>query len=210
VPAACLEAAFGLVDPVQHAAEDPHPQFKFPRWRVRSLTPIATLAVEHACAGKPLIVLGCDGYGRWRLPWRSVRHWRQCGYGQQCADLPREVGEARADRSGWSQSAEFASLILDSGWAWAAMAVAVGWLVSKGVRPIVGVLLGALAGSVALPAATVVYDSLEALFQEGLGGGWRLRYWLILGLVVGLPLGAVGVRAWRRSSASWWRPATRR
>ena len=33
-----------------------------------------------------------------------------------------EVGLARADRSGWSQAAEFASLILDSGWAWAALA----------------------------------------------------------------------------------------
>jgi hypothetical protein len=103
-----------------------------------------------------------------------------------------EVGEARADRSGWSQAAEFASLVLDSGWAWAAMAVAVGWLVSKGLRPMAGVLLGALVGCVALLAATVAYDSLEALFQGGTGGGWRLRYWLVLGLVRGSPLGAVG------------------
>ncbi len=103
-----------------------------------------------------------------------------------------EVGEARRDRSGWSQAAEFVSLILDSGWAWAAMAVAVGWLVSRGVRPIVGVFVGALAGCVALLAATVVYDRLEALFQDGTGGGWRLQHWLVLGVVLGLPLGAVG------------------
>ncbi len=103
-----------------------------------------------------------------------------------------EVGEARRDRSGWSQAAEFASLILDSGWAWAATAVAVGWLVSRGVRPMAGLLLGALTGFVALLAATAVYDRLEALFQGGAGGGWRLQYWLILGVVLGPPLGAVG------------------
>lgn len=103
-----------------------------------------------------------------------------------------EVGESRADRSAWSQAAEFVSLILDSGWAWAALAVVVGWLVSKGLRPGVGVLRGAAAGCIALVVATMVYDSLEALFQHGTGGGWRLQYWLILGVVLGLPLGAVG------------------
>ena len=33
-----------------------------------------------------------------------------------------EVGTARAERSGWSQTAEFASLVLNAGWAWAATA----------------------------------------------------------------------------------------
>jgi hypothetical protein len=37
-----------------------------------------------------------------------------------------EVGTARAERGGWSQVAEFSSLILDAGWAWAAAAVLVG------------------------------------------------------------------------------------
>jgi hypothetical protein len=38
-----------------------------------------------------------------------------------------EVGTARAERGGWSQVAEFASLVFDAGWAWAATAVLVGW-----------------------------------------------------------------------------------
>jgi hypothetical protein len=103
-----------------------------------------------------------------------------------------EVGEARADRSAWSQSAEFASLTLDSGWAWAALAVVVGWLVSRRVRPMEAVLAGALGGCVALLVATVVYEALEAMLQEGVWGGWRLHFWLVLAVVSGPPLGAVG------------------
>jgi hypothetical protein len=103
-----------------------------------------------------------------------------------------EVSKARGDRSGWSQSAEFVSLILDSGWAWAATAVAVGWLVSKGSRPMVGTLVGALAGCAALITASVVYDSVKALFQ-GLAWWGEVRHvWLVRSVVLGLPLGAVG------------------
>ena len=103
-----------------------------------------------------------------------------------------EVGEARAARSGWSQTAEFASLILDSGWAWAAAAVAVGWLVSSGLRPRAGVLVGALAGCVALVGATVVYYCGELLFTGDFGWSWVVRFWLVGSVVLGLPLGAVG------------------
>lgn len=103
-----------------------------------------------------------------------------------------EGGEARADRSGWSQTAEFASLILDSGWLWAALAVAVGWLVSKGLRPAVGVLVAAPAGCVALLAATTVYGGLEALFHQSARGAWVPWYWLIRAVWFGMPLGAVG------------------
>ncbi|MEV7331956.1 hypothetical protein [Micromonospora sp. NPDC093244] len=104
-----------------------------------------------------------------------------------------EGGRARADRSAWSQTAEFASLILDSGWAWAAMAVAVGWLVSGGLRPVVGVLAGALAGCVALIDATIVYDAVPMLFPFHQGFAWgQTPFWLVASLVLGLPLGAVG------------------
>jgi hypothetical protein len=103
-----------------------------------------------------------------------------------------EVGKARADRSGWSQTAEFASLILDSGWAWAATAVAVGWLVTRGIRPMVGAIRGALAGCVALLAATVVYNGVDLLFTGDFGWSWVVRFWLVASLVLGLPLGAVG------------------
>ncbi len=49
-----------------------------------------------------------------------------------------EVGTARAERGGWSQAAEFCSLILDAERAWAAAAVVAGWLVSRHARPASG------------------------------------------------------------------------
>ncbi|MGK5441658.1 hypothetical protein ACSNN7_07510 [Micromonospora sp. URMC 105] len=104
-----------------------------------------------------------------------------------------EGGRARADRGAWSQTAEFASLILDSGWAWATMAVAVGWLVSSGLRPVMGVLAGALAGCLALIDATIVYDTVPMLFPFHDGFEWgQMPFWLVASLVLGLPLGAVG------------------
>ncbi|WP_229073507.1 DUF6518 family protein [Actinoplanes sp. DH11] len=103
-----------------------------------------------------------------------------------------EVGTARADRSGLAQAAEFVSLILDSGWAWAALAVVVGRLVSHGVRPAPGILAGALAGCVSLLAATMVYDALEALLQDGTTGGWRQQFWLAASVLAGPFLGAAG------------------
>ncbi|MEU8262671.1 hypothetical protein AB0C02_18830 [Micromonospora sp. NPDC048999] len=104
-----------------------------------------------------------------------------------------EGGRARADRGAWSQTAEFASLILDSGWAWATMAVAVGWLVSRGLRPVVGALAGALAGCVALIDATIVYGAVPMLFPFQQGFEWgQMPFWLVASVVLGLPLGAVG------------------
>ena len=110
-----------------------------------------------------------------------------------------EVGAARADRGGWSQAAEFASLILDSGWAWAALAVAAGWLVSAGLRPTVGAAVGAAGGAVALIAATLVYYLAEWLFvDQPLSWGFVTRYWFTASVVLGLPLGAVGATIRRR------------
>ena len=103
-----------------------------------------------------------------------------------------EVVEARVNRSAWSQTAEFFSLVLDSGWAWAAAAVAAGWLASEDVRPVTRFFQTALAGCVALLVATTVYDSLKAWF----GGDVMLSnvriYWLIGSLILGPPLGVVG------------------
>ncbi|MER7890777.1 hypothetical protein ABTX15_13220 [Micromonospora sp. NPDC094482] len=107
-------------------------------------------------------------------------------------NLLGEVGEARADRGGWSQTAEFASLILDSGWAWAAVAVVAGWLVSSNLRPTMGLLVGALSGCVALVAATAVYYCGELLFTGDFGWGWVTRFWLVGSVALGPPLGAVG------------------
>src|SRR4051812_8914993 len=65
-----------------------------------------------------------------------------------------EAGIASAERGGWSQAAEFAGLILDAGWAWAATAVLAGWWVSRHVRPAAGMSRGALSGGLALGFAT--------------------------------------------------------
>lgn len=103
-----------------------------------------------------------------------------------------EVGTARAERGAWSQAAEFASLILDAGWAWAATAVLAGWLVSRHGRPVPGMLRGAGAGGLALVFATAAYYGTDLLFD---GGGWwntTTRYWLIGSVVLGPPLGVAG------------------
>jgi len=84
-----------------------------------------------------------------------------------------EVATARAERGGWSQAAEFASLILDAGWAWAATAVLVGWLVSRDARPAAGMLRGALAGGFTLVFATSAYYGVDVVFDGGAWWAWR-------------------------------------
>jgi hypothetical protein len=103
-----------------------------------------------------------------------------------------EVGTARAERGGWSQAAEFASLILDAGWAWAATAVLVGWLMSRHARSAPGMLLSALAGGLALVFATTAYYGVDLLFDGGAWWGMATRYWLIGSVLLGPPLGVVG------------------
>ncbi|GAA3947985.1 hypothetical protein Aau02nite_50090 [Amorphoplanes auranticolor] len=103
-----------------------------------------------------------------------------------------EFGTASAERGNWSQAAEFAGLILDAGWAWAATAVLAGWWVSRRVRPAVGMLRGALAGGLALGFATTSYYGADVLFHGGAWWGVEPRLWLIAGVVLGPPLGVVG------------------
>ncbi|WP_406037426.1 DUF6518 family protein [Micromonospora sp. NBC_00898] len=103
-----------------------------------------------------------------------------------------EVGTARAERGGWSQVAEFASLVLDAGWAWAATAALVGWLVSRHTRPAAGLLRGAVAGGLALVFATTAYYGMDVLFDGGEWWGMATRYWLIGSVVLGPALGVAG------------------
>jgi hypothetical protein len=103
-----------------------------------------------------------------------------------------EVGTARADRGGWSQAAEFASLILDAGWAWAATAVLAGWLVSRPVRPCAAMLRGAVAGGLALLFATAVDYGVNALVDGGTWWGTLSRFWLVGSVLLGPPLGCAG------------------
>jgi hypothetical protein len=103
-----------------------------------------------------------------------------------------EGGTASADRGGWSQAAEFAGLILDAGWAWAATAVLAGWWVSRHARPAAGMVRGALAGGLALGFATTSYYGADLLFDGSAWWGMAPRYWLIASVLLGPPLGVVG------------------
>jgi hypothetical protein len=83
--------------------------------------------------------------------------------------------------------ARVASLVLDAGWAWAALAVVAGWLAAAPAR-------GAVAGVVALLAATTVYYGTDSVIgDDPLAWYWPelLRWWLA-SLVGGSVLGAIG------------------
>lgn len=84
--------------------------------------------------------------------------------------------------------ASVTSKLVDQGWAWAALAVAAGWLAGTSV------VRGALAGVVALLAATAAYLGMDAvLLDNSLAWFWRgmLRWWFA-SAVFGPPLGAMG------------------
>ncbi|MFB7526818.1 hypothetical protein ACFC0C_00855 [Streptomyces sp. NPDC056178] len=86
--------------------------------------------------------------------------------------LSSPYGELGAPLRGtvWAGAAKVLSLLVDAGWSWAALAVAVGWLAGTPVR-------GALVGALALIAATGAYYVTDA-FASGpkrrwSGGGWQ-------------------------------------
>ncbi|MFF8692866.1 hypothetical protein ACF08W_11725 [Streptomyces sp. NPDC015144] len=82
----------------------------------------------------------------------------------------------------WGGTAKVLSLLMDAGWAWAALAVAVGWLVGTPVR-------GALTGALALFAATWTYYVTDAAVADA---ETDMVTWWVAGLPLGLLLGAVG------------------
>ncbi|MFD5749712.1 hypothetical protein [Streptomyces sp. NPDC127033] len=82
----------------------------------------------------------------------------------------------------WAKAAKVLSLLMDAGWSWAALAVAMGWMAGTWVR-------GALVGALALVAATVAYYVTDAFVS---GAGTDMVTWLMVGLPFGLVLGVVG------------------
>ncbi|SFN95928.1 hypothetical protein SAMN04487980_104035 [Streptomyces sp. cf124] len=82
----------------------------------------------------------------------------------------------------WASAAKVLSLLLDAGWSWAALAVAMGWLARTPSW-------GALAGALALIAATGAYYVTDAFVA---GAGTDMVTWWVVGLPFGLVLGAVG------------------
>ncbi|MEU0837264.1 hypothetical protein [Streptomyces sp. NPDC005969] len=98
--------------------------------------------------------------------------------------LSSPYGELGAPLTGtvWAGAAKVLSLLMDAGWSWAGLAVAMGWL--AGTRA-----LGASAGALALFAATGAYYVTDALVW---GAGTDMVRWWVVGLPLGLVLGAVG------------------
>jgi hypothetical protein len=103
-----------------------------------------------------------------------------------------EVGQAHTEDSAATWTAIFVSLILDSGWAWAALAFGLGWFSGTPARP----ATAALTGAAGLIIATIAFYSMDALFGAGLY--WpAVGYWMVRAVVFGLPLGAAGALARR-------------
>ncbi|MFJ9582976.1 hypothetical protein [Streptomyces acidicola] len=82
----------------------------------------------------------------------------------------------------WGRTAKVLSLLMDAGWSWAALAVAMGWLAGTRVR-------GSLVGALTLFAATGAYYMTDAVVS---GAGTQMAFWGVIGLPLGLILGAVG------------------
>ncbi|MCP9988453.1 DUF6518 family protein [Streptomyces sudanensis] len=82
----------------------------------------------------------------------------------------------------WAKTAKLLSLLMDAGWSWAALAVAMGWLATTRTR-------GALAGTLALITATTAYYTTDAYAS---GAGTDTVTWLKAALLFGPVLGAIG------------------
>lgn len=101
----------------------------------------------------------------------------------------------------WQSVAAFTGLIVNGGWAWAALAVAGGWLAgsSGGWR---GAAASAATGFAAVLGATVAYFVVDsALKGDPLAGHLtEAAFWAVAALVLCVPLGVVG-RLARRPDA---------
>lgn len=82
---------------------------------------------------------------------------------------------------------EVVSKLIGVGWSWAGLAVAMGLLVGTSIR-------GAVAGVLALLAATTAYSGMDALLlEESLAWLWyELLLWWTMSIVFGPVLGVVG------------------
>jgi hypothetical protein len=89
--------------------------------------------------------------------------------------------------AGDSTASEAASLVLGAGWAWAGLALGAGSLAATSAA-------GALAGALALVAATTAYYASDTVLrQEPFALYWpEVQQWWLLGAVSGCLLGLVG------------------
>lgn len=117
------------------------------------------------------------------------------GYGGSVSavnDLSSAYGDLGRSLAGTRlQSAlEVVSTMTGAGWAWAALAVAVGWYLRTR-------RWGAAAGALALTAATATYYALDEVLRAEPVLDSDIRWWCAAGAVLGLLLGTVGARARR-------------
>lgn len=87
----------------------------------------------------------------------------------------------------WAGAAKVLSLLVGLGWAWAALAVVMGWLARTWTR-------GAPAAALALVAATAAYYLMDALVRdEPIGWYWpEMLMWWAASVLFGSVLGVVG------------------
>ena len=101
-----------------------------------------------------------------------------------------EVGQAHSEDSVATWAAIFVSLIIDSGWAWAALGFVLGYYSGFDRRP----LRAALVGAGGLILATVAYYSTDLLFGIETDRP-TVSFWLARAVVFGLVLGCAGALA---------------
>src|SRR5690606_27075548 len=95
------------------------------------------------------------------------------------------LGSRLIDIPGWAPVTKVASQLLDAGWAWAALAVAAGWLARTPLR-------GAIAGPLALIAATAAYFVMDSVLRGDPLLQFEVLVWWVASLIFGAPLGVIG------------------
>jgi hypothetical protein len=110
-----------------------------------------------------------------------------------------DLESRQATTSGWSVL-EVVSILLDSGWAWAGVAVIAGLLATlRSPQATNTPLRGALAGALALVAATAAYFASDTVFHDVAVGSYApdIVFWWVASALFGMPLGAIGACAAR-------------
>lgn len=80
---------------------------------------------------------------------------------------------------------EVVSVVLGAGWAWAALAVTLGWFIGSRAR-------GAVAAGLGLVGATPVYYAVDHVLRDEPLTSSEIGFWAIGGMVLGSALGAIG------------------
>ncbi len=105
--------------------------------------------------------------------------------------------------SGWSVP-EIVSVVLDSGWAWAGLAICAGWLLTRTSGSLVH---GAVVGPVALLAAVAAYAFVDTARSGAPLSDWihsEPYVWWIAAVVFGVPLGSWAPASTCRGWSGCW------